>query len=81
MIYAAPIRPSSFGIADIYPEAKGPYPSTAQLGNPAEVRAAAGSLGGAPLSGPNLNPRELVNAPAVWLLVALGLLLFLSAKA
>lgn len=39
-MHAQPVRPASFSLADIYPEAKGPMPSTSQLANPHEAAAA-----------------------------------------
>lgn len=78
MTVQAPVRAASFGLADLYPESKGPTPSTAQLGNPHESAAAARAQA-AVLTGPPLNPRELLESPIVWvggavaLLVALGM--------
>lgn len=78
--YPGAVRPPTFTIGDLYPEQKGPRPSTAQLGNPHEVAAAAGAAGGSRIATvPSLNPFELVEAPATWAvllviaLVALGM--------
>jgi hypothetical protein len=78
--YPGAVRPPTFAIGDIYPERKGPRPSTAQLGNPHEVAAAAGAGAGVQLATvPSLNPGELLSQPATWAillvvaLVALGM--------
>jgi hypothetical protein len=63
-MHAQPVRPASFGLADLYPEAKGPMPSTSQLGNPHEV-AAAIEQAGRVLTAPPLNAR-LVSSPLFW---------------
>lgn len=65
--YPGAVRPPTFSIGDIYPEMKGPRPSTAQLANPHEVAAAAGASAGVQLATvPSLNPIELVGQPATW---------------
>lgn len=79
---AQPVRPSSFAIGDIYPEAKGPAPSTAQLSNPHEVAAAANGNGGGGvvLTGPPLNPRRALEQPATWLALLILLLLVMGMR-
>lgn len=75
--YPGAVRPPTFTIGDLYPERKGPRPSTPQLGNPHEVAAAAGAGAGSQLASvPSLNPGELLSAPVTWaLLLVLGLVL------
>ncbi len=77
MIPAMPVRASSFGLADLYPEAKGPLPSTSQLANPHEV-AAARSVSASVLTGPpSLRPGALLEHRVTWvLLVAAALLIY-----
>lgn len=80
-MFAAPVRPSSFAIGDLYPEAKGPAPSTSQLSNPHEVAAAArGGGGGVVLTGPPLNPRAALEQPATWLILLIVALLVLGMR-
>lgn len=74
-----PVRPASFALADLYPEAKGPMPSTAQLGNPHEAAAAAGSARDV-LTGPPLDPRALAQSPLVWLAGGVALLIALGMR-
>jgi hypothetical protein len=80
--YAAPVRSGSFVIGDLYPEAKGPEPSTSQLSNPHEVAAAANGNGGAGvvLTGPPLDPRAFFNQPAAWAVLLILALLFLGMR-
>lgn len=80
--FAAPVRGSSFAIGDLYPEAKGPAPSTSQLSNPHEVAAAAhgGGTGGVVLTGPPLDPRRALEQPATWLVLLIVALLILGLR-
>lgn len=79
--YPGAVRVPTFSIGDIYPESKGPAPSTAQLANPHEVAAAAGVAGSATLASvPSMNPAELVKAPVFWILAALAVLFVLGAR-
>lgn len=80
--YAAPVRSSSFVIGDLYPEAKGPEPSTSQMSNPHEVAAAANANGGAGrvLVGPPLDPRRALEQPATWLALLIVALLVLGMR-
>ena len=75
----APVRQASFGLADLYPESKGPTPSTAQLGNPHEGAAAARAQASV-LTGPPLNPRDLLESPIVWIGGAVAALLYLGMR-
>lgn len=71
--YPGAVRPPTFAIGDLYPEAKGPRPSTAQLANAHEVAAAAGADAGFQVAVvPSLNPAELLSQPLTFaiLLVA-----------
>lgn len=71
--YPGAVRPPTIAIGDLYPERKGPRPSTAQLGNPDEVAAAAGATAGAQLATvPSLNPAELLGQPVTWALLLVG---------
>lgn len=81
-MYAAPVRPASFTIGDLYPEVKGPAPSTSQLSNPHEVAAAARGGEGAAvaLTGPPLDPRRAVEQPATWLVLLILALLVLGMR-
>jgi len=79
--YPGVVRAPTIAIGDLYPEAKGPAPSTAQLGNPHEVAAAAGVAAGAQLATvPSLNPRDLMAAPVVWLAILVGILFLLGMR-
>lgn len=78
--YRGALRAPSFAIGDIYPESKGPAPSTAQLANPHEVAAAAGAGGGQPVTVPSLDPRDLISQPVVWLLGLAGALFALGLR-
>lgn len=81
-MYAAPVRPASFTIGDIYPEVKGPAPSTSQLSNPHEVAAASRGAGGSGvvLTGPPLDPRRALEQPATWLALLILALLVLGMR-
>jgi hypothetical protein len=72
-------RSASFGLADLYPESKGPVPSTYQLANPHEA-AAASRVQANVLNGPPLNARELLDSPATWVIVAVVALLALGMR-
>jgi hypothetical protein len=80
MVYAAPIRPPSFAIGDLYPELKGRRPSTSQLANPHEAAAAASGAGGTGvvLTGPPLDPRRALSTPAAWLVILIVALMVLG---
>lgn len=79
--YPGAVRTPTFAIGDLYPEAKGPAPSTAQLGNPHEVAAASGTLAGMQLATvPSLNPRDLMASPMAWLALALAALFLLGLR-
>jgi hypothetical protein len=80
--YAAPVRPASFALGDLYPEAKGAQPSTSQLSNPHEVAAAANGNGGAGtvLTGPPLDPRRALEQPATWLALLIVALIVLGMR-
>jgi hypothetical protein len=79
--YPGAVRPPTIAIGDLYPEAKGPRPSTAQLGNPHEVAAAAGAGAGLRLATvPSLNPAELLGQPATWAILLVVALLALGMR-
>lgn len=81
-IYAAPVRPPSFTIGDLYPELKGPRPSTSQLSNPHEAAAASRGAGGGGvvLTGPPLDPRRAFATPAAWLALLIVALIVLGMR-
>lgn len=81
-VYAAPVRAPSFTIGDVYPNLKGPRPSTSQMANPHEAAAAAAGAGGTGvvLTGPPLDPRRAFATPAAWLALLLVALLILGMR-
>jgi len=77
--YPGAVRPPTIALGDIYPEAKGPRPSTAQLANAHEVAAAAGASAGVQLATvPSLNPADLVGQPLTWAIALVAALIYLS---
>lgn len=79
--YRGALRAPSFAIGDLYPEAKGPAPSTAQLGNPHEAAAAAYQAGEARLATiPRMEPAALAASPVMWLLLVAGILFALGLR-
>ena len=79
--YPGAVRAASISIGDLYPEAKGPAPSTYQLANPHEVAAAAGQGGAAVLASvPPIDPRQWGRSPVVWIAVAVLLLFLMGAR-
>jgi hypothetical protein len=77
-VIAQPVRPASFGLADIYPEAKGPMPSTSQLGNPHEVAAAVEQSSRVLLQPPA--DSRLLASPIFWFGLVIAALILLGMR-
>lgn len=73
------VRPASFGLADLYPESKGPMPSTAQLANPHESAAVAQAARQV-LTGPPTSVQGLLESPVTWVVGIVGLLVALGMR-
>jgi hypothetical protein len=78
--YRGALRAPSFAIGDLYPERKGPAPSTAQLGNPHEAAAAAYDPDTQPATLPRMAPAALAGSPVMWLVLAAGILFALGMR-
>lgn len=78
-MFTPQVRPASFGLADLYPESKGPAPSTAQLANPHES-AAATQANRQVLTGPPTSLSGVLESPVTWIVGAVGLLVALGMR-